>query len=182
MTAETKAVPGHGWHTDVSADAEPPSGSILGMEVIPEVGGDTMFCDMYAAYGALDEEWRSFIGPLQAVHSAAARHGGTYGVEADHPENTHPVVRTHPETGRKALYVNPGFTKSVVGLGDAEGSAILQFLFRHCEKPEFHCRFRWQPHSIAMWDNRCVTDYAVADYHPAVRSGYPVTLKGDRPT
>lgn len=178
---KTKKAAGTGWHTDVSAAAEPPSASILRLVEVPPVGGDTLFCSMYDAYDALSDHWKRFIEPLDAVHSAAARHGGQFGVKGDHPESVHPVVRTHPETGRKALYVNQGFTQSIVGMTDQESRATLGFLFDHCQNPEFHVRFSWEPGSMAMWDNRSVMHNAMHDYFPHTRKGYRVTVKGDRP-
>lgn len=103
------------------------------------------------------------------------------GSEHEFPWAEHPVVRTHPETGRKALYVNAGFTTSIVGMNDNESRATLEFLYRHMEHIDFQCRFRWTPHSIAMWDNRCTQHHAAWDYFPEVRHGYRVTLAGDRP-
>ncbi len=181
-TAETRKAAGEGWHTDVSADAEPPSASILRLVEVPPCGGDTLFCSMYAAYDALSDHWKRFIDPLDARHSTAARHGGEFGLNiAEHPENVHPVVRTHPETGRKALFVNQGFTMSIEGMSKAESRATLDFLFAHCEHPAFQVRFQWQPNSMAMWDNRAVMHNAVYDYHPHTRRGYRFTVKGDRP-
>lgn len=179
---DTKKAAGTGWHTDVSAAEEPPSASILRLEEVPPVGGDTVFCSMYAAYDALSDHWKRFIEPLEARHSAAARHGGDFGYESsEHPEAVHPVVRTHPETGRAALYVNQGFTMSIVGMTKAESRATLDFLFAHCENPEFHVRFQWQANSMAMWDNRAVMHNAIHDYRPHSRAGYRLTVKGDKP-
>ena len=98
-----------------------------------------------------------------------------------YPENVHPVVRTHPETGRRALYVNSGFTTRIKSLPKGESDAMLAFLFEHVRTPEFHCRFKWRPNSIAFWDNRCTQHHALWDYYPQVRHGYRVTVKGDRP-
>ena len=176
----TKA-PGQGWHTDMSADETPPSVSILRMVSVPPSGGDTLFASMYAAYDALSEDWKRFIDPLNARHSSAGRHGGEFGLDFDHSGAVHPVVRRHPVTGRKALYVNPGFTVALQGMSNAESRAVLDFLFSHCENPEFHVRFRWEPHSIAMWDNRCVMHHAIFDYEPEQRLGYRFTLTGERP-
>ncbi|MGH1490873.1 MAG: TauD/TfdA dioxygenase family protein [Acidimicrobiales bacterium] len=180
--AKTKKAAGEGWHTDVSADAEPPSASILRLEEVPPCGGDTLFCSMYDAYDALSDHWKRFIDPLDARHNSAARHGGEFGLDiVEHPENVHPVVRTHPETGRKALYVNQGFTMSIEGMSKSESRATLDFLFTHCQDPAFHVRFDWEPNSMAMWDNRSVMHNAIFDYHPHTRRGYRFTVKGDRP-
>lgn len=182
-TAQTRKAAGEGWHTDVSASDEPPSASILRLVEVPPCGGDTLFCSMYAAYDALSDHWKRFIDPLDARHSAAARHGGEFGISnVEHPESVHPVVRTHPETGRKALYVNQGFTMSIEGMSKAESRATLDFLFSHCQDPAFHVRFQWEPNSMAMWDNRSVMHNAIYDYHPHTRRGFRFTVKGDRPS
>jgi taurine dioxygenase len=181
-SAKTRKAPGEGWHTDVSASATPPSASILRLEEVPPTGGDTLFCSMYHAYDALSDHWKRFIDPLDATHSAEARHGGEFGIKSDHhPESVHPVVRTHPETGRKALYVNAGFTSSINDMSAAESRATLDFLFAHCQNPAFHVRFQWQPNSMAMWDNRSVMHNAIYDYHPQTRRGFRFTVSGDRP-
>ena len=179
--AKTKMAAGEGWHTDVSMAAEPPSASILRMVEVPPCGGDTLFCSMYDAYDALSDHWKRLVDPLDAVHSGAHRHGKGFGIQADHPENVHPVVRTHPETGRKALYVNQGFTTEIEGMTAAESRATLDFLFAHCQNPAFHVRFSWRPGSMAMWDNRSVMHNAIFDYWPHTRKGYRVTVQGDRP-
>lgn len=179
--AKTKKPPGEGWHTDVSADAEPPSASILRLIEVPPSGGDTLFCSMYDAYDGLSDHWKRFIDPLDAVHDASARHGKEFGIQAEHPSTIHPVVRTHPETGRKALYVNQGFTTAIEGMSEPESRATLDFLFRHCENPAYHVRFQWAENSMAMWDNRSVMHNAVFDYFPNTRRGYRVTVNGDRP-
>ncbi len=176
--------PGEGWHSDMSASECPPSASILRLEKVPAAGGDTLFASMYAAYEALSDHWKRFLDPLDAWHSGAARHGGQFKLAAaqDHAPALHPVVRTHPETGRKALYVNRGFTMSVDTMSAAESAAVLGFLFDHCEQPAFQVRFSWQPNSIAMWDNRCVMHHAIFDYEPSQRLGYRFTVTGERPT
>lgn len=178
---KSKVVAGQGFHSDVSCFDEPPSASILRLVTVPPAGGDTIFASAYLAYESLSEHWRSFVDGLQAVHSGSHRHGRKFGIEADHPETAHPVVRTHPETGRKLLYVNRGFTTHIVGMTAAESDATLSFLFDHIEQPEFQCRFTWQRESIAMWDNRCVQHHAIFDYYPEVRHGYRVTVQGERP-
>ena len=182
----SKRVAGNGWHSDVSCDEEPPMGSILHLRTVPPSGGDTMFASMYAAYDALSESLKGYLSGLTAIHSGEHVYRGRYRVAVDDrdrsfPESEHPVVRTHPITGRSALYVNSGFTTRIKQLADKESRALLDFLFEHIRTPEFQCRFIWQPNSIAFWDNRCVQHYAVWDYFPAVRHGERVTIKGNRP-
>jgi len=179
-------VSGHGWHSDVSCDAEPPLGSILHLHRTPESGGDTMFASMYAAYDALSETMKTFLEGLTAVHSSEHVYRGRYGHTENlrddaYPENVHPVVRTHPVTQRRALFVNSGFTRRIVGLERRESKALLEFLCDHVRTPEFHCRFHWEDDSVAFWDNRCVQHHALWDYFPQVRSGYRVTIEGDEP-
>jgi taurine dioxygenase len=182
----SKRVAGHGWHTDVSCDEEPPMGSILYLTKTPDPGGDTMFSSMYAAYEGLSPSMQRFIEELQAEHRSEHLAQGRVG-NSDHtqsgtyPSHVHPVVRTHPVTRRKALYVNAGFTRRIVGLERKESDALLEFLFDHVRTPEFHCRFAWQDNSVAFWDNRAVQHHALWDYYPQVRSGFRVTIKGDRP-
>ncbi|MCZ6473134.1 MAG: TauD/TfdA family dioxygenase [SAR324 cluster bacterium] len=184
---KSKFVAGNTWHSDVSCDAEPPLGSILHMHTLPSSGGDTMFASMYAAYEALSETMRKFLSGLTAVHGSEHVYRGRYkdfGVEDAgkvYPKNEHPVVRTHPESGRKGLYVNSGFTTRINGLEKSESRALLDFLFAHVAQPEFHCRFKWAENSIAFWDNRCVQHYALWDYYPQVRHGLRVTVKGSKP-
>jgi taurine dioxygenase len=181
---KSKHVAGEVWHTDVSCDLEPPLGSILYMHELPPVGGDTLFASMYAAYDALSEPIKRFLEPLTAMHEGEHVYRGRYGVKDEgkvFPKAEHPVVRTHPVSGRKGLYVNSGFTTKIVGLKRPESDALLQFLYRHIETPEFQCRFRWQVNSIAFWDNRCVQHHAMWDYFPQRRHGHRVTVKGDKP-
>lgn len=182
----SKRVAGHGWHSDVSCDAEPPMGSILYLKQTPEVGGDTMFSSMYAAYDALSSPMKLFLENLQAEHASEHVYHGRFEenekLRDDHyPRNVHPVIRTHPVTRRKSLFVNSGFTRSIVGLQRKESEALLEFLFDHVRTPEFHVRFAWQDNSVAFWDNRCVQHHALWDYFPQVRSGFRVTVKGDKP-
>lgn len=184
--AEVKYVAGNGWHTDVSADEEPPMGSILRLVEVPPSGGDTLFASMYAAYDALSDAMKRFVEGLVAVHSSEHVYYGRYGIDENkgnrkYPSARHPVVRTHPETGRKALYVNSGFTTHIEGLSKDESKAVLDFLYAHMARPEFQCRFRWEKNSIAFWDNRCTQHFAMWDYFPHRRLGYRVTVKGDRP-
>lgn len=182
----SKAVAGNRWHTDVSCDAEPPMGSILHMRQLPPTGGDTMFANMYAAYEALSKPMQAFLAGLQAWHESEQTLRGTLGQSLrdgvkEYPKALHPVVRTHPETGRKALFVNSGFTTRIEGLGEKESRAVLDMLFDHVRTPEFQCRFRWREKSVAFWDNRSTQHYALWDYFPHSRLGYRVTVCGDRP-
>jgi taurine dioxygenase len=180
----SKHVAGEVWHSDVSCDPEPPMGSILYMHELPPVGGDTLFASMYAAYEALSEPMKRLLEDCTALHEGEHVYRGRYGVKDEgrvFPKAEHPVIRTHPVSGRKALFVNSGFTTHIVQLKRTESDAVLQFLFRHVETPEFHCRFRWQERSIAFWDNRCVQHHAMWDYYPQRRHGHRVTIRGDKP-
>lgn len=185
--ADSKRIAGERWHSDVSCDEEPPMGSILHLETVPESGGDTLFASMYAAYEALSAPMREFLSGLTATHDGEPVYRGRYadrGVDDTgkaYPNAVHPVVRTHPVTGRKALYVNSIFTVRINELTQPESDNLLAFLHAHATQPQFQCRFRWRPHSVAFWDNRCVQHLALWDYYPQVRSGYRVTIKGDRP-
>ena len=181
---KSKHVAGENWHSDVSCDLEPPMGSILYMHELPPVGGDTLFASMYAAYEALSEPMKRLLEPLTALHEGEHVYRGRYGVDdtgKTFPKAEHPVIRTHPVSGRKALFVNGGFTTRIKQLKRPESDALLQFLYRHVETPEFHCRFRWQVNSVAFWDNRCVQHHAMWDYYPQRRHGHRVTIKGDTP-
>ena len=176
---------GEQWHSDVSCDPEPPSASILHIKEIPgDGGGDTLFASMYAAYDALSEPIKVFLEGKKAVHDGEhvfrKRHGTT-AAEKTYPRAEHPIVRTHPETGRKGLFVNRVFTTGIVGLNPNESDAILQMLYTHLESPLFQVRVHWQANSIAMWDNRCTSHCALWDYFPRRRFGYRVTVQGDRP-
>jgi taurine dioxygenase len=182
---KSRHVAGEDWHSDVSADAEPPMGSVLYLKQVPEVGGDTLFASMYAAYDALSEPMKSFLIGLTAIHTSAQVYGArarpTRAGETEFPSAEHPVIRTHPVTKRRGIFVNRGFTTRIRGLTRSESRALLEFLFQHCAEPEFQCRFRWRRNSVAFWDNRCVQHHAVWDYFPATRHGYRVTIQGDRP-
>ena len=182
--ANSKFVNGEGWHSDVSCDLEPPMGSVLHMRVLPDVGGDTLFANMYAAFEALSPPMRTMLSGLTAVHDGEGLYRGRYGTDDRgrvYPRAEHPVVRTHPVTGRQALFVNSFFTTRILGLHKAESDALLAFLFRHIETPEFQCRFRWAPGSVAFWDNRAAQHHALWDYFPHTRTGTRVTVAGDRP-
>lgn len=183
----SKRIAGAMWHSDVSCSAEPPMGSILRMFSVPENGGDTLFASMYAAYEALSDRMKQMLDGLTAIHDGAPyyeevnRIMGRDSGGKTYPKSEHPVVRVHPDSGRKCLFVNHMFTTRLVGLPKAESDAILAFLFEHVRNPELQMRFRWAPHSIAFWDNRCTQHFAVWDYFPHLRSGYRVTVKGTRP-
>jgi taurine dioxygenase len=181
------------WHTDVTFIETPPMGSILYAKTLPANGGDTIWANMQAAYEALSRPMQDFLSGLDAVHDFA-RGFPTRGVVAkaagadkharaaeEHPPVLHPVVRTHPETGCDALFVNYGFTERIKGLRRKESDAILGMLFEHVTKPEFQVRFRWTPNALAFWDNRITQHYAVNDYLPARRVMNRATILGDRP-
>lgn len=180
--AESKYVAGEAWHSDLSCDAEPPLGSMLYLHTIPAVGGDTMFSSMYAAYDALSDRMKQYLDGLTAVHDGERIYRAiTDDPSKRFPISNHPVVRTHPVSGRKCLYANSQYVTHINEVDRQESDAILRFLFQHCANPAFHVRFRWQPHSVALWDNRCVEHSAIWDYFPQKRSGYRVTIGGDRP-
>ena len=181
------------WHTDVTFIETPPLGAMLYAKLLPELGGDTVWADMRAAYEALSPTFREFLSGLDAVHDFARSFpaDGTVargaGAEkhakalAEHPPVLHPVVRTHPETGEDGLFVNYGFTTRIKGLRRKESDAILAMLFDHIQKPEFQVRWRWTPGALAFWDNRVTQHYAVNDYLPARRIMNRATILGDRP-
>ncbi len=178
------------WHTDVTFLQTPAFGSILYMLTAPEVGGDTMWSSLQDAYDRLAEPVRSMCEQLIAIHfdpwfAAEVDARGGYEWHGEWHEKLlpalHPVVRTHPENGRKGLFVNPQFTQTILGLSKNESNAILDMLYRHCEQPELTCRFHWRPGSVAFWDNRATLHYALDDYGDATRIANRVTLKGDVP-
>lgn len=175
---------GDGWHTDVSCDERPPGLSMLRIEQTPPVGGDTVWASMYEAYDTLSPTMQAFLCTLTAEHRGDLAYRGRYGYEdgRNYPVSEHPVVRTHPLTGRKALYVNSGFTARIKGLRGRESAALLQFLFDHIAYGvPFQVRFNWEPNSVAIWDNRCVQHHASWDYYPETRHGYRVTTRGEVP-
>jgi len=182
----SKQVAGEVWHSDVSSDPEPPMGAILHITTAPATGGDTLFVNMYRAYETLSAPIRTMLDSLGAVHDGNVYQGAFYGATRDSPAkqhavSTHPVVRTHPQTGRKALYVNRYFTTHIAGLSAFESAALLEMLYRHCERDDFKCRFKWRENSVAFWDNRCTLHQAIFDYHPQRRFGRRVTIAGDTP-
>jgi len=181
----SKRVAGEDWHSDVSCDPEPPMGSILYLtEIPPDGGGDTMFANMYQAYETLSEPIKTLLDGLTAIHDGEHVYRGRYGVDDSgktYPHAEHPIVRTHPVTGRKCLFVNRTFTSRIVGLRKGESDAILEMLYRQVETPELSVRFKWQPNSVAFWDNRCTQHHALWDYYPHRRYGHRVTVCGRKP-
>lgn len=190
---DQKANIGGGWHTDHSYDEVPALGSVLYAREVPEAGGDTLFASMYAAYDALSDGLKATLASMRALHSsrhvfgAAAKRLETSDLKGriGNPElatqdATHPVVIRHPGSGRKALYVNPGFTLRFEGWTDDESRPLLDYLYRHAARPEFTCRFRWRPGSLAFWDNRATWHYALNDYHGERRLLHRITLEGVR--
>ena len=175
------------WHTDATWREKPPFGCVLRCVECPPVGGDTMWANMVLAYERLPVHVKAQIATLRARHSIEASFGAAMPAEkrlalkSQYPDAEHPVVRTHPDTGRKSLYVNPMFTLRIRGMSQAEGDALLGFLFEHCAKPDWSCRFRWTAGSVALWDNRCVWHYALDDYREHERVMHRVTIAGDVP-
>ena len=179
------------WHSDVTWRLEPSLGSVLRMLEGPAVGGDTLFADMYAAYDGLPERIKERVDGRVARHdfpnfrTRMRKRGETEArlaeFDNEYPNPEHPVVRTHPETGRKAIYVNRAFTQEIVGMDPDESRELLEILYQQASFPEYQVRFSWQPNSIAFWDNRSCQHYAVSDYWPQVRRVERVTIVGDRP-
>jgi taurine dioxygenase len=180
------------WHSDTAYLDEPPMATMLLAREVPPAGGDTLFANMYAAYEALSPALQALLEPLRAINSSAladvsktredrTRDAGITEEELPLYEASHPVVRTHPETGRKALYVNVAHTARFEGMTEDESRGLLQYLFQHQVRPEFTCRFRWEVGSLALWDNRCVQHNPVNDYHGYRRVMHRITLEGDRP-
>ncbi|WP_420639213.1 TauD/TfdA dioxygenase family protein [Candidatus Poriferisocius sp.] len=181
------------WHTDTAYLPRPPMASMLLALTVPPAGGDTEFANMYAAYEALSDGMKGFLGGLRAVNSSAladvsktredriadATAAGHQASESY--ESVHPVVRTHPETGRRSLYVNVAHTARFEGMTEAESRPILQHLFAHQSRSEFTCRFRWAAGSLALWDNRCALHNPVNDYHGHLRLMHRITFEGDEP-
>jgi taurine dioxygenase len=177
---KSKHVAGEEWHTDLSCDRVPPMGSILHLHTLPPLGGDTLFASMYAAYDALSDRMKDYLEGLTATHDGGLAFR-RFKPDGKFPISTHPVIARHPETKRKLIYVNRGFTSHINELPPGESAALLSFLYSHVEKPDFQCRFRWEKHSVAFWDNRCAQHLAIWDYYPNVRSGYRVQIRGFDP-
>jgi taurine dioxygenase len=176
----SKHVAGEEWHTDMSCAPVPPMGSILYMHTLPPMGGDTVFASMYAAYDALSDRMKTYLEGLTATHDGALAFG-RFNPEGKFPKSVHPVIRTHPVTGRKVIYVNRGFTAYINELSPRESRHVLDFLYQHMEDPYYAVRFRWEPHSVAFWDNRCTQHLAIWDYFPNVRSGFRVQIEDQQP-
>ena len=183
-----------GWHADVTWQEKPVMGSMLYAQEVPPYGGDTLFANQYLAYEALSPGMKKILDGLMAVHGTAKAYGDNADnaeafvkilkvdrKEAAKAQNNHLVVRTHPETGRKSLFVNEHYTLRLAEMTEEESHPLLQFLFAHAVKPEFTCRFRWQNRSIAFWDNRCTLHTPIDDYFGYRRHMWRVTIAGDRP-
>lgn len=200
MIAEVRKEPdqktniGGGWHTDHSYDLDPAMGSILLARETPPKGGDTIFANMYSAYDTLSDGLKETLSRLRGVHSSRHVFGvdaprfqdknndaedRLHNAEAATQDSIHPLVIRHPISGRKALYVNPGFTIGVEGWAEKESKALLAMLYEHAKQPEHAYRFQWEPGSIAFWDNRATWHYAVNDYHGARRLMHRITLGGE---
>jgi len=186
---------GAGWHSDWSFQAQPPAATLLHSEVVPPVGGDTLFADCARAYDELSETMQRMLAPLQAVHSATRAYG-TQGVFAKETERrtmeiitsseadkslTHPLVRTHPVTGRKALFISPVYTVGIEGMTPKESAAVLGFLFQHMTQDHLIYRHRWRPKMLLMWDNRCTMHFAEGGYDGHLRVMHRTTVAGDVP-
>ena len=183
------------WHSDFSFLAEPPAATLLYAVELPPVGGDTIWASQYLAYEALSDGLKALLEPLRAIHTGAPH--GTMGPSPDVPvsrsikmvrndpaadrEVLHPVVRVHPVTGRKALFVNPVYTQRFEGMTVAESKPLLGYLHEHSIRAEFTCRLKWQPGTLAMWDNRCLMHLAVNDYDGHRRLLYRTTTAGEAP-
>ncbi|UDI95124.1 TauD/TfdA dioxygenase family protein [Pseudomonas sp. IAC-BECa141] len=181
--AQSRYVAGETWHTDGTADLAPSMGSMLYVKETPAIGtgGDTLFANMHLALEMLSPTMQQFLGELTAIHDGAIPWKG-YEAPANLPKNEHPVVVRHPETGRKTLFVNSGFTSHIVQLSGGESQMLLNMLFDLvAREPVLSCRVRWTPNSLVFWDNRCTQHHAVWDYFPHSRYGERVTILGTQP-
>lgn len=177
----------NGWHSDVSWREIPSMTAILHGIEVPAIGGDTAFCDMAAAYDGLSESVRERIDGMTAIHDFSRTFGhmldeaGRVEMRQKYPPVEHPVVRTHPVSGRRLLYVNRAFTREIVGLSEQESTELIDFLSAQADTPEYQCRFHWENHSVAMWDNRAVQHLALSDYWPQRRVMERASVIGQRP-
>ena len=174
------------WHSDVTWREKPSLGSILKAVEVPAVGGDTMFANLVMAYELLPDDIKEVITGRVAVHDIARVFAGRLNKSAEelrerYPPMEHPIVRTHPETGESVLYVNTAFTSHIKDMEEGDSARLLRKLYRTAANPEIQCRFRWQPGSLAFWDNRASQHFASSDYFPQVRKMERVTIAGDRP-
>ena len=174
------------WHSDVTWREAPSLGSILRALELPQVGGDTLFANMVMAYDRLSDELKEKIEPLSASHDIARVFARRLGKKAEdlhdkYPPMVHPVVRTHPETKERVIYVNGAFTDHIVDMDPQESRELLDTLYKTAWNPELQCRFRWEVGSMAFWDNRACQHFAASDYYPDVRVMERVTIEGDRP-
>jgi len=184
---------GQYWHSDLSYMKKPSMGSLLLCREMPEIGGDTMWANMYLAYESLSDVMQNFLGGLRAIHDYSHAYDTYFAHLKERPPLTpeqraktppveHPMIRTHPVTKRKALYVNPGFTTGIAGMPRDESQPILDFLFRHATRAEFIYRHKWRVNDMIFWDNRCTMHYALADYDFSVRRHmHRTTVAGDAP-
>ena len=179
------------WHTDTSYLESPPLGSLLYALRVPEVGGDTLFANMYLAYDSLSEGMKKIIAPLRGINSAEKTDAAVTRTNraAERPKDaetiktisSHPLVRTHPETGKKALYCSRAHTTHIEGMTVEESKPILEYLYQQQQREDFSCRFHWEPGSLAFWDNRAAQHNALNDYHGFRRVMHRVTLSGEKP-
>lgn len=189
-----RAVNGSHWHSDVSCDEEPPKACLLYLKETPSVGGDTLFASASAAYADLSPPLQQLLEKLTALHSGEKIYSLFYASQKpldrsqigyrngeNYPFALHPLIRTHPESGKRILYVNRGFTREIPELKQEESAALLDFLFRHQEDPRFSVRIKWEPNTLTIWDNRSVIHRAIHDYAPQVRRGERVAVKGEKP-
>lgn len=184
---ESKIANGEFWHSDVSCDERPPLGTMLQLHIVPPSGGDTLFSNMYTACESLSAPMQAMLEGLTARHESAHVYHGRYADrgrsddDIECPAANHPVLRRHPGSGRRALFVNRTFTTRINELSRGESDALLNFLFDHAEQVDFQIRFRWSVNDLAFWDNRCCQHRAIWDYWPAERKGRRVTIRGERP-
>jgi taurine dioxygenase len=183
---ENKVSFGGNWHTDTTYYPTPPMATMLIARELPPRGGDTQFANQYLAYEALSDGMKSLLSGLRWVSRSDKAEASRTREDRAWAERTvliadHPVVRTHPETGRKSLYVNLAHAAQFVGMTEAESLPLLKFLFQHQIRPEFTCRYRWSPGALALWDNRCTLHMAINDYDGFYREMHRITLAGDVP-